>query len=134
MTSIFIATKNKINLTELANHGVHLINHLDLLSSIGEEHQLMRLDDCVYTPTEQIAEFLKSVGATEEEIEQANPELWFSAKEGLTLIKSYIKIISNYHSLSQTTKSVVLPELIQFRTLLELLCAENNEWHFEYDL
>ena len=118
----------------MSNDGANLLIHLDSISAIGEEYNLGRLDDYVYTPTEQIAEFLLSAGASEEEIERANPELWFSPEEGLSLMQSYIDVITQYHTLSDTTKSMVVPELKEFCAILEVLYTENNQWHLEYDL
>ena len=134
MTSIFIVAKNEFITSNLENEGIHLFAHIDNISSIGEEFSIQRLDECVYTPTESIAEFLCEAGATEEEISMSNPELWIPAQTGFQLLNEYIKIVTDYHSLSEKTKSLILPELTNFSAILDVLCADGNEWHFEYDI
>ena len=134
MPSIFIATREKSKSEHMPNEGRQLILHLDYISSIGEEMGLPRLDEYIYFPTHQISEFLKGAGATDEEIDKANPELWFSPKEGLKLIGDYIKILEKYHTISQTTLKAIIPELKEFYKIMEILQQEKNEWHFEYDI
>lgn len=142
MASIFIATKNEIqsenfHLTESSSEAFNLVNHIDAISAIGEENNLKRLDEYVFTPTEQIIDFFRSTGASEEEIrliEEANSNLWFEPHEGISLIQEYVHTILNYHTLSDTTKSQILPELIEFKKILEVCSQESNHWHFEYNM
>ena len=134
MPSIFIATREKSKSEYLPNDGRELILHFDNISSIGEEMGLSRLDEYIYVPTDQMLEFLKGAGAKDEEIENVNLELWFSPKEGLELISSYINTLEKYHTISQTTLKAIMPELKEFQRIMEILEQEYNEWHFEYDI
>ena len=134
MPSIFISTRDKSKSEQLPNDGRQLFLHFDSISSIGEEMGLARLDEYIYVPTDQMLEFLKGAGATDEEIENANPELWFDPKEGLELISNYINALNKYHTISQATLNAIVPELKEFKRIMEILEKENNEWHFEYDI
>ncbi len=134
MTAIYIAFRNDSRATALANDGIELLLHLDAISAIGEECGLARLDDYIYMPSYEIAEFFREAGASDEEIEKANPVAWYPAEEGGELVKGYITALSSYHSISDTTRNKVIPELESFLEIFAILVDEDNEWHFEYDL
>ena len=134
MASIFVAIKNDSEALTLPNDGVAILLHLDLLSSIGEDENCERLDAFLYTPTEQIAEFLRKAGATDEQIEKANPVVWYPASVGTALATTYISVLERYHTISETTRAAVLDELRMFRAIFEVLERESNEWHLEMDI
>ncbi len=134
MTAIYIAFRNDSRATPLANDGIELLIHLDTISAIGEECGLARLDDYIYMPSYEIAEFFREAGATDEEIEKANPVTWYPAEEGRELMQGYIATLNSYHSISETTRNKVIPELESFLEVFAILVEEGNEWHFEYDL
>jgi hypothetical protein len=134
MSSLYIAIKNNSRAEQMANNGTALLIHLDAISAIGAECGLARLEDYVYMPNDQIAEFLMKAGATHEEIEKANPVVWYPAAEGRDMIQGYIAALSDYHSISESTKSKVVAELESFQEIFKVLVEEDNAWHFEYDL
>ncbi len=126
MASIFIATKHHSESSCLSTDGVVLFIHFDSISCIGEEYRLNRLDDYIYTPTEQIADFLRSSGATQEQIDNSNPVIWFEAEHGLELTQKYAQIVRSYHTISETTKTNVLSDLGGFVKVFEVLVRSNR--------
>ncbi len=133
MPSIFVAIKNPSKADTLPNDGRALILHIDALSAIGEEAGLDRLDDYVFAPLDQIEEFLGDSGLSREELEKAHPEVWYEPVPGERLLADYIRVLEGYHTLSDTTRRQVIPELEQFRQILEVLAKEDNFWRLEYD-
>jgi len=134
MPSIFIATKNKSKTDMELNDARELILYIDAISAIGEENGLMRLDEFIYAPLEEISDFLVKTGASKEELEKAYEDIWFEPKVGKDLVERYINLVRNYHSLSETTKSKIIPELENFKHILKTLVEENNMWRLQYDI
>ncbi len=134
MPSIYIAIKNKSEADALPNDGRALILHIDAISAIGKDAGLKRLDEYVFAPLDEISEFLVDSGLTDEELENAQPEVWYEPEEGRKTIDEYIRVTKNYHTLSETTKGQVVPELEQFRNILRVLSKENNKWRLQYDI
>lgn len=134
MSALYIAIKNHSQAELLANNGTALLLHLDAISAIGAECGLARLEDYVYMPNDQIAEFLMKAGATHEEIEKANPVVWYPAAEGRDMVQGYMAALEDDYSISETTKNKVIPELESFLEIFSVLVEEDNTWHFEYDL
>jgi hypothetical protein len=134
MSSLYIAFKEESQAERMANDGTALLIHLDTISAIGAECGLARLEDYVYMPNDQIAEFLMKAGATHEEIEKANPVVWYPAEEGRDMLQGYVAALDDHHSISEATRSRVIPELEAFLEIFAVLVEEGNAWHFEYDL
>lgn len=134
MTSIFVAIKNDSEAFTLPNDGITIFLHLDFLSSIGEDENCERLDNFLYTPNDKIADLLRKAGATDDQIEKANPVVWYPASAGTALATKYITVLERYSTISEATRSEALNELKMFRAIFEVLERENNEWHLEMDI
>jgi hypothetical protein len=134
MSSLYIAFKEDSQAEQMANDGTALLIHLDAISAIGAECGLARLEDYVYMPNDQIAEFLMKAGATHEEIEKANPVVWYPAEEGRDMVQGYIAALSDHYSISESTGKRLIPELESFLEIFTVLVEEGNAWHFEYDI
>jgi hypothetical protein len=134
MSSLYIAFENDSRAEQMANDGTALLMHLDTISAIGAECGLARLEDYVFMPTEQLAEFLLQAGASYEQIAEANPVVWYPAAEGRDTVQGYIAALNDYRSISENTKSEVISELESFWEIFTVLAEEGNGWHFEYDL
>jgi hypothetical protein len=50
------------------------------------------------------------------------------------MMQGYIAALNEYHSISETTKHKLIPELESFLEIFKVLVEEDNGWHFEYDL
>ncbi|MBM9616408.1 hypothetical protein JWJ90_19245 [Desulfobulbus rhabdoformis] len=134
MASIFVAIKNDSEALTLPNDGVTIFLHFDFLSSVGEDENCGRLDDFLYTSTDQLADFLRKAGATDKQIEKANPVVWYPASVGTALVTKYISVLGRYHTIGEETRTEALKELKMFRAIFEVLEQENNEWHLEMDI
>jgi hypothetical protein len=134
MSALYIAIKKPGRAEQLANYGTALLMHLDAISAVGAECGLPRLEDYVYMPNDQIAEFLMKAGATHEEIEKANPVPWYPAEEGRDMVQGYIAALSDTDNISEAIKNKLIPELESFLEIFTVLAEEGNTWHFENDL
>lgn len=135
MTSVYIAVKNPTNAeNDYINDARSLILHIDNISATGEEAGLNRLDEYVFAPLEDIAEFLLNAGASEEEIRNAHTEIWYDPGEGKNLLRDYIALLEGCHSLSESTKKPVIAELKEFYKIMASLEMEKNKWRFQYDI
>ncbi len=134
MSAIYVVAKEAGEFGQLANRGAMLLLHLDAISAIGEEFGLKRLDECVYLPDDQLFDFLRDAGATDEQIAAANPPLWIEAQQGVVLMGDYVDRVRSYHSLSEQTRTAVLAELEEFEKVFEALAQTGDHWHFEYDI
>jgi hypothetical protein len=134
MSALYVAIKNISRAEQLPNNGTALSLHLDAISAIGAECGLPRLEDYVYMPNDQIAEFLMKAGATHEEIEKANPVIWYPAAEGRDMVQGYITALGDNHGVSEAATNKLISELESFLEIFTVLAEEDNTWHFEYDL
>ena len=132
--AIYIATESPSPADQIAVNGKYFILHIDNISAIGEDHDLKRLDEYISYTLEETLEFLDESIVSREQAEQNHVEQWFDPKEGLELIKKYIDVVKNYHSLSETSKKQCLEDLESYKSVLEVLVKENIRWHFSHDI
>ena len=132
--AIYISTETPSSADQIAVNGKYFILHIDNISAIGEDHGLRRLDEFISYSLEETLAFVDESITSSEEIEESYQEEWFEPKEGLELIKKYIDLVKNYHSLSQATKKHCLEDMESYKSVLEILVKENVRWHFSHDI
>lgn len=108
--------------------------HLDNISSIGEESGLARLDEFFSFDLDEAIDLLAEVGASQVDVEATHKEDWFGPELGRALIKDYMELIRDYHSLSDTTKKQCLADLEEYEKVFDILVQEKIRWHFSYDI
>jgi hypothetical protein len=132
--AIYITSEQPSAVDSIAVNGKYFILHMENISVIGEDHGLKRLDDYIsYTLGEALAFTDESI-TPREQIEENYQEQWFDPAEGLALIEQYIDVVTNYHSLSATSRTQCLEDLQGYKSVLEILAQENIRWHFSCDI
>jgi len=133
--AIYISSETPIpEIDSIAVNGKYFILHIDNISTIGEEHGLKRLDEYIGYTLDETLEFMNTSSDLHDTIREHYEEEWFDPSEGHDLIKKYIDLIKNYHSLSDTTKKHCLEELESYKMVLEVLTKRNIRWRFSFDI
>ncbi len=161
MPAYFIVTEDPIDGFDLFGNGEALAFASDLLERLASEAGVRTLMDFFSMEPEEVETLFGMLGLdgtgtevlpedegdqpapsapdTVPELDEAPPEVWFPARDGLTTVEALIKAVE---ALPETANEetdtppsqAILADLRQFETILTNLATEGIRWHLMVDI